>query len=293
MARETRASLLMIAAIMALVLPVDRLRATAHEDWREAQAYEDVYYLPPREWLPALSLGWREALADLIWMRALVYYGDEMVHDGDVSFVFQYGEAIEALDPELVAVYRWVGTAGLYRPRAVTVEEVERTVEFMERGARRHPLDGRLAWDLGAVLAFELPPLLDDVEAANRARERALPFLMRASRLGAAPEWASLSNAAMLSRLGRTEQALRHLEEMLAQTTDPATRDRLIARIRQLSAQTEAEAFLAREQDFEARRRASFPYASPSLFLLLGDRPPVDLVRPIREGLAPALAAGE
>ncbi|MCA9610928.1 MAG: hypothetical protein KC619_35280 [Myxococcales bacterium] len=290
MSRETRAAVVLVGLVAALLVPVDRLRASAHDQWESAQEYEDVYYLPPPEWLPAISLGWREALADLIWMRALVYYGDEIVHEGDVEFVFEYGDAIEALDPDLVSVYRWVGTAGIYRPQAITVEDVERTVDFMERGARRHPLDGRLAWDLGAVLAFELPPMLDDPEAANRARERALPFLMRASRLGAAPEWASLSNAAMLSRLGRTELAQSHLEEMLAQTDDPATRDRIIARIRQLSAQSEAEAFLAREQDFQRRRQESFPYASSSLFLLLGDRPPVDVDAPIREGLPRALA---
>ena len=69
--------------------------------------------------------GWREALADLIWMRALVYYGDEIVHEGDVEFVFEYGDAIEALDPDLVSVYRWVGTAGIYRPQAITVEHAD------------------------------------------------------------------------------------------------------------------------------------------------------------------------
>ncbi|MCB9591517.1 MAG: hypothetical protein H6719_02185 [Sandaracinaceae bacterium] len=290
MRREQLTLYVLIGAIVVLPLGLDRLRARAHHEWSEAQAYEDVYYLPPNEWLRAFSLGWNEALADLIWMRALVYYGDEMVHHGDVEFVFRYGEAIESLDPDFVAVYRWVGTAGLYRPQAITVDDVNRTVEFMERGARRHPDDGQLAWDLGAVLAYELPPMLEDVEAGNRARERALPFLLRASRLGAAPEWAALSNAALMGRIGRTDQAARHLEEMYAQTDDPATRERMATRIRQLQDQAHAEAFLAAMEQLEDRRRRTFPYAPPSFLLLLGERPPVDVDSPIRLGLPEALA---
>jgi len=283
-------ALLLVLAIVVVAVASDRLRAHATGAYDRGQTYEDTYYLPPNEWLPVFSLGWDEALADLIWMRALIYYGDEMSHDGAVRFVFRYGEAIETLDPEFVAVYQWVGVAGLYRPQAVSEEDMERVVDFMERGVQRHPDNGQLVWDLGATLAFELAPTLDDQEAANRARERAVLFLTRAARLGSAPSWATLTNAALLDRIGRTSQAAAHLEEMYDQTTDPATRERMRQRILQLRNREQAEAFLATMDELERQRTESFPYASPSLFLLLGERPVVDLEAPIRDGLPAALA---
>ncbi len=293
MTRERITVVVLVALLAALPIGLDRLRSRAASAWTEAQRYEDVYYLPPREWLPALSLGWDEALADLIWMRALIYYGDELAHGGDVEFVFHYGEAIETLDPDFVAVYHWVGTAGLYRPQAITTADIERTVDFMERGAHHHPLDGDLAWALGAVLAFELAPTLEDQDAANAARARAVPFLLRAQRLGAAPDWAGLSNAALLARMGRDDRAAQLLEEALEQTDDPVYRERLMGRLRQIRGSIAADATDAMLAEEDRARRERFPYAPRSLFLLLGERPPVDLVAPIRDGLPAALAASE
>lgn len=273
-----------------LAFTSDRLREQASERYASAQRYEDVYYLPPPEWLRLFTLGWDEAAADLIWMRALVYFGDELQHGGNVENVFEYAEAIATLDPHFRAVYRWVGTAGIYRPVDVTTSDIERAVEFMERGAQLFPRDGQLAWDIGAALTFELVPLLDDEEARDEARARGTPWLMAASRLGAAPEWAALSNASLLARIGRTDQAARHLEEMYLSVDDPALRARIAARIEELRDQAHAEAFMAAMDELEDARRRSFPYLPLGLFLMVGERPVADVDAPIRVGLPAALA---
>lgn len=226
---------LAVLGLLALGLMSDQLRKSAHERYRSAQRYEDIYYLPPAEWLPTLSLGWDEAAADLLWMRALIYFGEEFRHGGGVTHVFDYGEAIVALDPYFLAAYRWMGMAALYRPQAITEADVERSVAFMKRGAERFPDDGELQWNIGAALAFELPGLLgDDAEAIRRARERGLPHLTRAAQLGAAPEWAPLSNATLLLQIGRRAQAIQHLAQMLDVVEDPETRAELEARIEAL-----------------------------------------------------------
>ena len=158
------------------------LRSHAHARHAETQTYEDVYYLPPPGWLPAVSIGYRAALADLIWCRSLVYFGEEVVHQGTVRHVFDYTEAMLALDPEFMAVYHWLPTAALYGDRDLTPTDVHRAVAIMERGLALRPSDGRLAWDIGATLAFELPPLLDDPAAKDAARRDAAPYLMLAPR---------------------------------------------------------------------------------------------------------------
>lgn len=220
--------------LLALGLASDQLRASAHERYRSAQRYEDIYYLPPPEWLPALSLGWDEAAADLLWMRALIYFGEEFRHAGGVNHVFDYGEAIVALDPHFLAAYRWMGMAALYRPQAITTDDVERAVAFMQRGAELFPDDGELQWNIGAALAFELPGMLDDAEGIRQARERGIPHLTRAAQLGAAPDWAPLSNATLLLQIGRRAQAIQHLAQMLEVVEDPEARAELEARIEAL-----------------------------------------------------------
>lgn len=233
---SSRAAIALVGiALVGLALASDVLRIQAHERYQSAQRYEDIYYLPPAEWLPVLSLGWDEAAADLIWMRALIYFGEEFQHSGQVAHVFDYADAIVALDPHFLAAYRWMGMAGLYRPQAITVEDVERSIAFMKRGAELFPDDGELAWNIGAALVFELPGLLgDDAEAVRSARERGLPYLMKAVRLGAAPEWASLSNASLLLKIGQRAQAIQHLMQMRSLVKDPETRERIEARIQML-----------------------------------------------------------
>lgn len=280
-----------LVAVVALAAASDRLRARSHASYASAQRYEEIYYLPPPGSLRYFSLGWDEPLADLIWLRSLVYFGDELTHDGRVRYVFDYTEAMLELDPRFLAVYRWVGMAALYRPGAVPTDEIERAIEIMERGARIFPEDGELAWDVGATLVFELAPLLDDPRAKDRARERGLPYLTTAVRRGAAPEWAALTNASLLSQLGRTEQAARHLEEMYLSVQDERTRERIGERIRALRERGEADAFVAAMTELERDRRSQLPYLPPSLYLLVGPRPPVDLDTSIREGLPRALTA--
>src|SRR5690606_22453033 len=106
------------------------------------------------------------------------------VHRGQVRHVFHYADAILALDPHFKRVYRWVGTTGMYRPAGVGVEEIRRSTEYLERAARLFPDDGKLAWDAGASLAFELAPHVEDPEEKERVRARGVEYMQTAARLG-------------------------------------------------------------------------------------------------------------
>ena len=283
-------ALALVAAMGLVVATSGALRSHAHSSYAAAQTYDAVYYLPPPGWLKVFSLGWDEAAADLIWMRALVYFGEEFAHEGSVEHVFSYAEAMLALDPDFRAVYGWVGVAGLYRPVGITPPDVERAVAIMERGAERFPEDGELAWDIGASLAFELAPILTDPADKDAARERAMPYLMRAVRLGAAPDWMALTNTTFLMQLGQTEHALRHLEEMYSYVEDPRTRQTIADRIASLRERAQADAFVESMRQLEEDRRRDFPYLPADLDLLVGPRPPVDLEAPISRGLPRALS---
>ena len=265
--KRSLALALALASLVALLAP---LRQAAMNRYLQAQTYEDVYYLPTPEALKGLSFGYRRALADLLWARALVYVGDEFRHRGDLENVFRYADAIVALDPDFKRVYRWIGTVGIYRPVAPTVEEGLRTVEYLERAVERFPDDGELVWDLAATLSYELPSLTDDRQLKRSFRERGAQLMVHAAEMGAGPRWLALTNATQLEQLGRTEQAIRHLEQIYP-LADAETQREILARLDALRASAQAEQLRFFEEDLEARRMRAFPYVPMSLFVLVGE----------------------
>ena len=268
MSRERTSTLRALALLILAVGGASLLRADAMRGYLAGETYEDIYYLPPPTWLRVFSLGHEEALADLVWMRALVYFGQELTNRGDVSHVFDYGNAIVTLDPHFPAAYRWVGTSALYRTGEITARDGQRAVAFLERGVRQYPDDAEMLWQLGATLSYELPPLLADDAAKREAKRRGIPYLEAAARRGGGPPWLVLTNASQLERLGRTEQAIRHLEEMYATVRDDDTRQQIALHLARLRSAAYAEAFEAAQRDLDARRWRDAAYLAPTLFLL-------------------------
>lgn len=261
------------AAFGALVLGASNLRARASSTFVRTQTYEDIYYLPPSGWLRPFSLGYHDALADLIWMRALVYFGDEIVNHGAVQHAFDYTEAMIELSPHMRAAYSWIATSGLYHSGGtITAADARRVADFLERGVRMFPNDGDLEWQLGATYSYELPPLLASAEERDASKRQGLPHLERAARLGAGPPWLALSNATQLMRLGQQEQALRHLEEIYATVHDEDSRREMAARIAQLRSDVYAEAFERVNREQEEARRRDYPYLTPTMFLFVGEK---------------------
>jgi len=259
------------------------LRSTSMDHYLDTQTYEDIYYLPPPNWLEVMSLGYRRALADLIWLRALIYFGDEFMNAGEVKHVHNYGESMLKLDPDFKRVYRWVGVAGVYTPKGSPPEFIERAIDVLRRGAARFPDDGELAWDTGATILYELlPHLPPDDPRRERLELEGQEHMMAAARLGAGPDWLVITNATSLRELGEKEQELRHLEEMYTLVKDAQVKAQIETRLSQLRSEAYSEAFRQANEEFEERRRNEFPYLPPTLYFFVAD--PIE----VTEGLEDA-----
>lgn len=269
MTRSRITALALLGASVLLVLVARTLRLEATETALATQRYEDLYYVPPPAWLEVFSLGHDEALADLLWVRALVYFGDELKERGQVRHALKYADAIVTLDPDFKRVYRWAGVAGMYKPVDVSPEEIREAVEFLERGAARFPNDGELAFDVGASYMFELAPRLEDPEEKERARRVGLEYLQSAARLGSGPDWLVFTNMTQLMRLGETERAIAHLMEMYSIVDDEATRQQIATELEALRHRAEAEGLEAAWHDLDERRFLELPYTDRGLFMLL------------------------
>jgi hypothetical protein len=273
-----------IALMVGVFFGTWSLRRRAMSHYLGTQTYEDIYYLPPPEWLQVMSLGYRRALADLIWLRALIYFGDEFEHRGAVRHVFHYGESMLALDPDFRRVYRWVGVAGVYTPTGSPVQFIERAVDVLRRGVARFPNDGELAWDAGATIIYELLPNLpkDDPER-ERLEAEGNEHMIAAARLGAGPPWLVLTNASVLRKLGKKDRELRHLEEMYAMVRNPDVKAQIEIRLSQLRDEAYAEAFRSANEEFEQRRLDEFPYIPSGLYFFVAD--PIETTAGLRDAV--------
>ena len=266
-----RATLFASLALAAALGSHLRIASTRH--YVAAQRAEDLYFIPPAPWLPTLSLGYREAGADLIWIRSLIYYGESFSTAIPIRYVVDYGRAATTLDPTFEAPYGWVSTAAAYQVNEPELSGLERAAEFLDEGVRRFPNSGEMAWHAGSFWAYELALRYPSGSPERRrANERGRRHLLEAARLGAGPAWLPLANASQLANLGQQERAVEHLEEMYALTSDPDVKERIRAQIASVRSSVVVESIdrLTRAED-EARRR-DFPYLPSSFYALVGRR---------------------
>lgn len=242
---------------------------------RERQTWpvvEEAVLVPAGTAARIMSLGYRELFADLFWTRTLVYYGEGLSENLSLAWVDALVGAVNALDPQFRRPYRWGAFATTYKNGAATQAEFEASVRVLERGVKAFPEDHELLWLLGLRYTFDLTPK-DDAEKTRNA-ELGATYMERAMRAPGAPATYALSAAALRTRLGQTERALKELEEMILNTSDPRARAQLEAKYRDLADAGAADALAEEAKRFDAKWQAALPFAPPSLYVLVGDRPP-------------------
>jgi hypothetical protein len=233
---------------------------------------EDVLYLPRPSALRALSLRHVELAADLVVVRALVYFGGELQQKGDFRWLGNYLETALELDPGWRAPYKWAGVATMYNGRPITNDEVLLSSKFLEMGTRHFPSDWELAFMLGCNYLFELHS--DDPAQRAAWQREGGEWIRRAAIVGGAPAWVPLLAATIMHKEGRDEAAVRHLEEVYLTTEDEKTREEVRNRLVSLKARLDF-AREARERDaFERAWKSTVPYAPPDFFVAVGAPPP-------------------
>jgi hypothetical protein len=256
---------------------------------RFASRPADVHYGLPSPALKLVALRYREALADLLWVRALLYFGISHELDRAPRHIDLHMEAVLALDPHFERAYRTAAGLSRYRPVPKRAA-LERAIEFLVRGAERFPEQWRFPFFIGAHY-LEMPAR----SPAERTRLRlmAADWVQRAALLGAgrgAPDWLANLAATVRTEEGQREIALRYLEEMLLTAPDEATRAQVRAKILQLRGRVEADRVSREAERFLHAWRTSYPYVPGDLFVLLGRRPdrePVELRAMVERSLPP------
>lgn len=227
-------------------------------------------FVPSPEAAPFVSLGYREAAADLLYVRMIGYFiGEDSTGHG----VADLADAIVTLDPALHGVYDHAANAMTLAKHGVDQSVIMRAVRLVERGTKQFPGDWKLLYLAGQMYTQDLRT--DDPAQRRAWDERGTLLVESAIRKPGAPSGAATWAAMMRTRLGQHQRAAAGLRELLLVTDDHKTRERLLAALAQLeerdAEQIAAEVLLQRHA-FERRWKAERPAVNATMYILLGPR---------------------
>ncbi len=297
MLRTWQKAILLLAAVLAGAgahaarLPLDARRAES--------PFRELLYVPQGKALRIIAVGFDSALADVLWVRGLIYFSDNLraiLHRNDRTaryrYVHQLHDVITELNPRFAKAYLY---GGLFLLSTGREAQIRQGIDILEKGVRAyesareagHPLPPEVGWQLHLQLAQAFDnPGWSGIYDRTRAAEH---FRAAAEEPGTPPEIVRLLEAHLQQGLQRaslrerTVLSLRVWESILARPgSSPEYRERIereVAALREQLARlahTEAlEAELARIVRTYRERYGRLPASLPALVAegILPERP--------------------
>jgi hypothetical protein len=233
-----------------------------------------VLYVPPAQHLQVMSVGYKEALADLIWIRALIFSGSKLA-DHDIDAVTRYVDAITGLAPRFHRPYLWGGITLVYGGApTVTRPMVDRSIAIYRRGLEQFPESHALLYPLGMLLIHQVgsTPGYDAEEREALTRE-GVELVRKAAAYGADPLVRRYA-ATLISDHAATDQlAIQFFEAQLAQTEDEQHRRLLRRKLAQLGGEEALESVERIRKDFRSEHRDRAPYLPDSVYAVIRAEP--------------------
>lgn len=212
------------------LLVISLALSVAAQHWLDAQPratprVEDTLYLTSGETLKRASLGFDGVLADLYWVRTVLYFGAQFAAQRAAGQSFDVSQLpllkplldiVIELDPQHLAAYRF-GSFFLQRTDATAA------INLIERGLRANPGAWQLYQDLGFAHWQQ-----------GRFREAADAYA-RGSRLPGAPAWMEPLAALMLFKGGDPATAREMFLRLCEASDDEFVKQICVEQMRQLA----------------------------------------------------------
>lgn len=270
--RGVAARVLLLAG---LAVGVHELRAGLASQFQKLKLVSDVYALPKPEQAVVASLGYRSALADVLYAHVLVSSGIHLQERRRFEFVGHYLETINELDPKFRDPYRFADTLLTLQGKPPSLDEYRKARQILERGLRELPYDGQLWVTAGQYVGYLAVGRLESEEEKQEWRLTGARWLSRACELvGDARNlpFHCITAAGLLSRAGKQAASVEFMKRVLAVNDDPEVRQ-IALRFLGATLDKEARANASRRDElFSELARSDAPFLDKELLLLLGPR---------------------
>jgi len=220
----------------------------AHVDADQVRRSVDVEHelqvLPDGQLLRVAVSGYQEVTADLLWMRAVLLFGERWGSDPNERWSDWFVgmiDAIRILDPEWRTPYFYGGAMMRLLGR------IEASDQLFLYAMEQMPDDPFFPFAYGMNQYLER----GDVEEAAK-------WVRLAAEKPGAPKWYRAATAGLLAGQGMREQAIRFLQSELGSTRDPKLRASMEKKLRDLLHDQVVEQVGRVRKSLEAERGAPF-----------------------------------
>ncbi len=197
----------------------------------------DVIFLPNGKALEALSLGYKNALADLLWFKTISYFGKHYRSDQDYRWFGHMCDLVSTLDPKREHVYEFCSTLLAWEAQAP-----QKAITLLNRATAEFPEH----WRFFYLRAFTYMYFLQD---DHKAKED----LVHASKLPNVQPIVRRLAAKKIATLQDPKSAVEFLSELITQSKDPYQAKALKKRLKEaryeLDLQTLEQAVLVFKQN--------------------------------------------
>lgn len=261
-----------LALLVACATGVHLTQRRLSESFHRLRVTSDVYPLPSPEQTVVLSLGYRAALADLIYGHVLVSYGLHFEEKRLFEFAGNYLSTINELDPKFREPYLFADTLLVLQPKAPPLEHYRAARKILLRGTRERPYDTRLWINAGQFMAYLARPYLEDPKEKQAWKLEGARLLARGCELVGSDEnlpYNCITAAGILNRTGQHDANIRFLRRFLAVSDDPEIRRTAIAMLRKELARQGLETRELRSRRLDEERSEKLGFVSKDMALVL------------------------
>ena len=183
---------------------------------------EDFKYLPSGKFLKGAALAYDELLADILWIKSLIYFGGHYMTDQRYDWLYHILEIATTLDPCFEDPYEFGGIVLSH-----VIADVEKSTALLKKGIKNVPKDHPRYWYLYFFTAFNYMYFQHDYATAAR-------YLEQAARFPASPAYLPLLVARLYADADNPDVAVSFLEEMLQSTKSLELQEKLTRRIKEV-----------------------------------------------------------
>ncbi len=262
-----------VALAAAAAVTIRAVQPQLARDYGSIQTTEELYAIPAPDRIVAASLGYRSALADLVFAHVRVAYGTAFAEKRGFTYIGDYLDAIMALDPLFRAPYHYADTFLTLQPVPAPPENYRRARDFFERALEHVPDDAQLWLVAGQFTAYLAPPHLPEGEDVAEWKLAGARMLARACDLLGGHEnlpYHCSTAATLFSDAGHREATIRSLQQVIAAADNEEVRRRAMGYLRKVVDEQEATRLQDRVRLLERATRGDQPVASRTQIQILG-----------------------
>ena len=247
-------------------------------DYGRAHARRDIYALPSPRQAIAMSLGYRSAMADLIFAHVLVDSGLHLQEHRKFDTLAAYLYTVIALDPKFRSPYRLADTLLTFQAGKATLADFKAAKDIIEKGLKELPFDQELHLTAGQFFAYLAAPQIAELDSkaeAERWKLAGARALARSCELIGRNEnipYHCITAARLFDSAGERKAMKNFLERVLAVNDDEEIRKLALGFMGYTLGSAERDEVQRRFGELDEVRKTDLPFVGKNRYLLLPPR---------------------